>query len=58
MRPQELISIAISAGCSVTEYDGYFCVSRNVDVNVVVLVPKIPYIVKELVRRIRAALGL
>lgn len=33
-------------------------VLKNIDVNVVVLVPKIPYIVKELVRKIKTALGL
>ena len=42
----------------VVEYRDYYCVKKNIDVNVVVLVPKIPYIVKELVRKIKTALGL
>lgn len=58
MSPKEIISIAISAGCSVVEYRDYYCVKKNIDVNVVVLVPKIPCIVKELVRKIKTALGL
>lgn len=58
MTSQELISIAVSAGCEIVEYDTHYCVRRNVDIAIVVTVPKVTNLVMQLVERIKDTLGL
>lgn len=58
MSPQELIRIAIHAGCEVTEYEDHFCVRKKLDIDVVVTVPKVTALVSQLVDKIKSVLGL
>lgn len=58
METQKLISIATEAGYEVVEYPGLYCVRGNVNLEVTVLIPMVPYIVKQLVAKIKAILGL
>lgn len=58
MSTQELVSIAMEAGCEVIEYEGHYCVRRTLAVNIVVTVPKVTYLIAQLVDKIKAALGL
>ena len=56
MTSQQLVSIAVNAGYEVTEYEGHYCVRANI--SLVVTVPKVARLVPQLVKKIRAALGL
>ncbi len=58
MKTQELISIAVNAGCEVTEYDNHFCIRKNLNAEVVVTVPKVSELVMQLVEKIKALLGI
>lgn len=58
MTPQELVSIAVKAGCEVIEYDGHFCVRKTLDIDIVVTIPKVTVLVAQLVEKIKSALGL
>ena len=58
MSSQEMISLALKAGCEVTEYDDHYCVKRTLDVSVVVTFPKVAVLVRELVAKIKDTLGL
>lgn len=58
MTPQELISIAVEAGYEVMEYDNHYVVQTNLNVSVVVTIPKVTYLVSYLVDKIKGALGI
>lgn len=58
MKPEELIKIAISSGCEVVEYDSHYCVRKNVEISVIVTIPKVSQLVIQLVDRIKEMLGL
>ena len=58
MNSQVLLSLALSAGCEVTEYTDHYCIKRTVDVNIVVTMPKMVFLVKSLVDKIIKALRL
>lgn len=58
MTPQELVSIAVRSGYEAIEYEGHYCVRKSLDVNIVVTIPKVKYLVAHLVEKIKAALGL
>lgn len=58
MNSQDLISIAVSAGCEIVEYDTHYCVRRNVDVTIVVTIPKVTHLVMQLAEKIKTTLGL
>lgn len=58
MTPQELVSIAVEAGCEVIEYEDHFCIRKTLNVSVVVTIPKVKLLVAQLVDKIKSALGL
>ena len=58
MQTQQLISMSINAGCEIVEYDTHYCVRKNVDVSIVVTIPKAAYLVMQLVEKIKTTLGL
>ena len=58
MDSQELISVALNAGCDVTEYADHFCIKRTFDLSVVVTLPKVSVLVRELVDKIMDILQL
>lgn len=55
---QELIRLALDAGCEVIDYDTCFCIKRTLSASVVVTIPNASYLVKELVEKVKALLGL
>lgn len=55
---QDIICIAVSAGCEVIEYENYFCLRKETDVCVLVTIPKTTYLLTQLFEKIRDALGL
>jgi hypothetical protein len=58
MSTQEIISVAASSGCEVIEYGDYYCVRRELDITVVVTIPKAKHLIAQLVEKIKATLGL
>ncbi len=58
MKPEELIKIAISSGYEVVEYDSHYCVRKNVEISVIVTIPKVPQLVIQLVDRIKRDAGI
>ena len=58
MTSQELVSIAVRSGYECIEYDGHYCVRKALDINVVVTIPKVKYLMAQLVEKIKSALGL
>lgn len=58
MSSHELISIAVSAGCEVVDYGSHYCVKQKLDIQVVVTIPKMTYLVAQLVDKVKTALNL
>ena len=62
MTTQDLVSVAVSAGFDVEEYEGCFAAKKTVDlhldVRLVVTIPKVSQIAAELVKKILKALGI
>ena len=58
MKPEELIKIAVEAGCEYKEYDSHYCIRSNVKVDVIVTIPKVPQLVSQLVEKVKQMLGL
>lgn len=58
MKTQELISIAVYAGCEVIEYDNHYCLRKDFSANIVITVPKVSDLVVQLVEKIKELLGI
>ena len=58
MNSQELISITLKAGYEVKEYEGHYCVKKQKEMTVVVTIPKVEYLVKDLIEKIKEILDL
>lgn len=58
MSSQEIISIAVKAGCEVIDYGDHYCVRKKLDVNIVVTIPKMTYLVAQLIEKVKTTLGL
>ncbi|MFR4354345.1 MAG: hypothetical protein ACLT21_06590 [Oscillospiraceae bacterium] len=58
MSSQEIISLAINAGCEVIDYGDHYCVKKHLDINVVVTIPKVTHLIAQLVEKVKATLGL
>lgn len=58
MNLQDIIYIAVSAGCEVIEYDDHYCLRKENDICVLVTIPKTTYLLTQLFEKIRDALGL
>ncbi len=58
MKTQELISIAVNAGCEVIEYNNHYCIKNDFSINIVVTVPKVGELVTQLVEKVRELLGI
>lgn len=58
MTTNKFLSLAIKAGVEVEEYETHYCLRKNVEVLVVVTLPKVTYIATMLLEKIKAILGL
>lgn len=58
MSSQEIISIAVNAGCEVIDYGDHYCIRKNLDVSVVVIIPKVTHLIAQLVEKVKAVLEL
>ena len=53
MCSEELVCLAIDAGCEVFDYDSHFCIKRTFSVTVTVTIPNVSYLVAELVEKVK-----
>lgn len=58
MSSQELIKIITKAGYQIEEYEEHYCVTGTVECSVVVMIPKSPHIIPELIKKIKEILEL
>lgn len=58
MSSQEIISIAVNAGCEVIDYGDHYCIRKNLDVSVVVIIPKVTHLIAQLVEKVKTVLEL
>lgn len=58
MDPQEIIVLAVNAGCEVIDYEDHYCVKKQLDINVVITIPKASCLITQLVEKIKAILNL
>lgn len=58
MNTQEFIGLAISSGCVVEEYDHHYVLTRTLEVQVFVTLPKVSVLVEQVVRKLREMLGI
>ena len=58
MNTDGLISVAVAAGCEVTEYEGHFAIRSHLDFHIVVTVPKGTVLIAEVLERVKSLLHL
>ena len=58
MDSQEIITLAVNAGYEVVEYNDHYCIKKNLEINVVVTIPKVTRLIAQLVEKVKAILGL
>lgn len=58
MSSQEIITLAVNAGCEVIDYGDHYCIKKNLEINIVVTVPKVTHLIAQLVEKVKAILGL
>lgn len=58
MSSQELITIVVSAGYDVEEYETHYCVHSNTDFKIVITIPRASHLVEQLVEKVNETLGL
>lgn len=58
MSSQEFISIAAKAGCEVCHYGSHWVVKAKLDTRVIVTVPDVAELLDQLVKKLKATLGL
>lgn len=58
MSSQQIVDLAISAGCDVVDYGDHYCIKRVVEVTVVVTLPNVSNLATLLVEKIKALLNL
>lgn len=58
MDSQQIVDLAIKAGCEVIDYGDYFCIKREVEVSLVITLPNVVNLAAKLVEKIKELLGL
>lgn len=58
MGSQEFVKIVVQSGCEVTEYEGHYVARSYRETTVVVTIPKVANLAKELIQKIKDTLGL
>lgn len=58
MTTNQFLSLAVKAGVEVEEYETHYCLRKNVEVRVMVTLPKVTYIATMLLKKLKAILGL
>ena len=58
MKPEALIKIAVEAGCEYEEYDSHYCIRSNMEVTVIITIPKVKQLASQLVEKAKEMLGL
>lgn len=58
MKPEELLQIAIQAGCTYEEYETHYCLRSNLELKVIITIPKVQQLLPILVQHVKELLGL
>lgn len=49
MSSQEFVNIAKRAGYDVEEYETHYCIRQNTDIKIVITIPKVSHLTKQLI---------
>ena len=58
MSSQEIITLAVNADCEIIDYGDHYWVKKRLDVDIAVTIPKVPYLMSQLVEKIISMLNL
>lgn len=58
MSSHEIITLAVNAGCEVIDYGDHYCIKKNLEINIVVTIPKVTHLIAQLAEKVKAILGL
>lgn len=58
MSSQQVVDLAIKAGCDVVDYGDHYCIKRAVEVSLVITMPNVTNLAAKLVEKIKELLNL
>lgn len=58
MSSQDLITLVVNAGYEAIDYGDHYCIKRELEVSIVVVIPKVPHLISKLVEKVKVILGL
>ena len=58
MNTQQVVDLAVQAGCEVIDYGDHYCIKQTVEVSLVITVPNVTHLAVKVVEKIKELLCL